>query len=135
MTPLTLTPLTPSFFLGCHYAVTPLFSAQKTEEKRRKNGVRAKEERRNVSFRRISALLIYFKKHRFLLKIEHKRWYFPVNFWIIQLLCLFLQKILNEENVLHENKTPCLCNSVLQKLWNLTIKDKKCRFIPICLEI
>ena len=60
LTPLTLTPLTPSFFLGCHCAVTPLFSAQKTEEERSYNGVRAKEERRNVSFRRISALLIYF---------------------------------------------------------------------------
>ena len=46
MTPLTLTPLTPSFFLGCHYAVTPLFSAQKTEEERRMNGVTTELERR-----------------------------------------------------------------------------------------
>ena len=46
MTPLTLTPLTPSFFLGCHCAVTPLFSAQKTEEERRMNGVTTELERR-----------------------------------------------------------------------------------------
>ena len=46
MTPLTLTPLTPSFRIGCHCAVTPLFSARKAEDERRYSGVIAKDERR-----------------------------------------------------------------------------------------
>ena len=50
MTPLTLTPLTPSLHIGCHRAVTPLFSARKAEDERSHSGVIAKDERRKRFF-------------------------------------------------------------------------------------
>ena len=46
LTPLTLTPLTPSRHIGWHRAVTPLCSARKAEDERSHSGVIAKDERR-----------------------------------------------------------------------------------------
>ena len=51
--------MTPSFILGCQWAVTLLFSARETEDERRMNGVIAKDERRS-SIHRFTQRFIFW---------------------------------------------------------------------------